>query len=1120
MKVFRKTALLISVIVLAVVLAVGAVAGAALLSEGNETLGEEYSAVQVTTDGKVNLKVYYSTLGSAQAFVATVTDPVSGEVETYNYTLEEIGEATAYGYCVKVPLAPSQMTHTVEVWATKGDEKSDFVYKTTVVDYANEALANPDHAQFHDAMRALLNWGAMAQVFFDTDGETGTLANEDVFARSTNPMSVVTAASTDVANTGSGDDIFTEANVSLEPGNITMKISFALSDADASAITAYYSRKNVTKQALDVVADGENYAVTIKNIAVNNWNEDYTVTVEYGEGTYSYTYSLMNYLTYQLENGGDAVKNVAKTMFQFYQQALAAKDEYEFTDCAHEEGIFWISNGDGTDSYKCPVCYAQYANVKVPEEVTKYCSAYDFAKGATEYYNKNTATFTLNDGDPYGTSDGNLLILWSRIQADYTGNTGTHLDKIFADVGNAEYLVVKARVAADTESNLSVTLSTAGKNGNPDGDDADTYPDTKGYKSVTLVSKGKGDGKWHTYVIDLKALLGDYWAKEEGAESYVVDTFYLACGGTFDVAYMAFVDGGDNECAAIDALVDEETIYKLTSASGGAYVELNTADHTCAGAHAWDGKETVEGHTYSYNCAQCGECLISRTLEDSVKLYFSPYKISKKGTGDPTNARDHYKLANKAFTIDNEAYFSFTGEDNYAQLIWNRTDHGSAQAYKMDIGLANYAVIKMRLSGTPAKNIKLYYGTAGDAGDVTYTTLPVAASTTGKWATYVIDLAKVFGEYHVLNAESNTYEIDNLYWDSGDLLKSTTKVDVAYIAFVEGDLAEVAKLVDTDTALLQTANKGAATVVSGETGECVIHTADLTSDAQTRVEGENTTYYYTCSTCGGECYAKTVPTTSAYLGPKYATQAATYSNTNNSGLAIADGNVVGRVTGKTTSDYQQVIWLRNENDMSTNQYTKPEENQTVNIGKAKYLILKVQVNGADLTHWDVTFSTTGYNRVLSEQTTPMVRNSSYYYVDAEGTEHALKKADVDKGTVSPEEGWTQKMVNVVSKDGMQSFKLPTAAVEQGEWVVFAIDLQTVLSKSFVADESGDYIIDSFYTTFKGLAAGATMDYAYFAYAEDWQGVDDIVDEATLIEVTDTKGSYNVVNVADHSTVAE
>ena len=79
-KLFKRSALLLAVVVLAAVLTVGAIAGTALLSdEGSTEYGEQYAGVQVGTSGKVSLKFYYSTYGTAEEFVAEVIDPETNE---------------------------------------------------------------------------------------------------------------------------------------------------------------------------------------------------------------------------------------------------------------------------------------------------------------------------------------------------------------------------------------------------------------------------------------------------------------------------------------------------------------------------------------------------------------------------------------------------------------------------------------------------------------------------------------------------------------------------------------------------------------------------------------------------------------------------------------------------------------------------------------------------------------------------------------------------------------------------------------------------------------------------------------------------------------------------------
>ena len=113
------------------------------------------------------------------------------------------------------------MTHTVKVWATAGDNKSSFEYVTRVVDYVNTVLADPDYAEYHDAMRALLNWGAMAQTKFND--ATTVPANTGLFERNTNSINGVNSIAYTEGSVTNGTTITGNTmNLSLEPGNIAI----------------------------------------------------------------------------------------------------------------------------------------------------------------------------------------------------------------------------------------------------------------------------------------------------------------------------------------------------------------------------------------------------------------------------------------------------------------------------------------------------------------------------------------------------------------------------------------------------------------------------------------------------------------------------------------------------------------------------------------------------------------------------------------------------------------------------------------------------------------------------------------------------------------------------------
>ena len=1092
MKVFKKTALLLTVIVLAVVLSIGVIAGVAQAAEGNATLGEVYSGVQVTTDGKVNLKVFYSELGSATGFNVEVVDPVTGKTDKAMNNV--VAEASGDKYVVKVPLTPSQMTHTVKVTAIAGDAASTAM-EFSVADYAQEVLATEAFAEYHDAMRMLLNWGAMAQNYFGD--ATSVLANTNAFAKGTNPVGVVNAAAIGAAQVGSGSENFKSATLVLGSGAISMTFYVEVADGVViEDIEAYYTREdNDTKNYLTAVHVGGNvYSFTIGNISVQNWDKEYTVSVDDFEDVYEYTYSPFNYFTYMLTDGNTLSdetaitaeqKNVVRSMYQFYQ---AATGNTGAETCAHgnRSTLYWIADGAESATVKCAMCHAELSHQAINNGVN------DYIPGSLLQFGSQTGSADVTVMSEDGVKFVRVDNFWGN--RDNWGDIGL-TNVLTSNTVTGQYMVIKYRVGA--EGNAATYIQ--------------GYANTNLGSEKNLIGEGEfaiahgAKNEWITAVIDLSTRVKDPSVAFVPAENGSYDVQYISFrlvpyaaqtvendsaagrylytytyteGGTakyeyfqntklteeqlaekvaehpdyelyrigkqnisedayVDVAYVAFADS----MADIKTLIDTETY--TVSVSKSANEIYNTADDSCAHPSC-DSKEYIEGNTYSYaKCAQCGECLISRTLEDSVKLYFSPYKISKTGTGDPTNARVHYNLANKAFTIDNEAYFSFTGNDNYAQFIWNRTGFSAEQAYTMDIGLANYAVIKMRLSGTPAKNIKLYYGTAGARTD---TTLPVAASTTGKWATYVIDLAKVFGEYHVLNAESNTYKIDNLYLDGG-LLESTTKVDVAYIAFVEGDLAEVAKLVDTDTALLQTANKGAATVVSGETGKCV-------GECVNTVQVIDGVYKTACSACGTVVrdHGVKADAVNGYWSAEYLYTCLTKTGTSESKWS------------SITGQYHQKEFLT-------------EDGETfIRIGDA-------ETNHADNGPW------VGWFIGSSDGKTGVPGAGRYMVMKVRQNDNSVNN--------------TSLSMYITSKEGFSTWatgSTPVSLPEDNQWHTIVVDLAARSADYKPTADTGVYDLATFHIRpFGGGSAldnttDEVMDLAYIAFFDDLADLKDIIKE--------------------------
>ena len=258
-------------------------------------------------------------------------------------------------------------------------------------------------------------------------------------------------------------------------------------------------------------------------------------------------------------------------------------------------------------SYVCTSCGKVHKTVAVPESVTRYYSANDIATTGKVYYTTTggTSAFAVEDGIMYTESKSMLQIIWQRNIADMDGkNSSSAAHQFTESVGNAKYLVVKARTSGE-KGYLWMALSTdvynaplkvatenmAGyyKGHTSERDEwvneetGDTvkgvlaggeYRSATGYKGVYVIPTGKGNGEWQTYVVDIAALYGDAYAKKDGSDEYIIDTFFMNFGGDVDVSYIAFVEGDMSDVAE---LVDEAQVAQITTVEGSfTMVDLPT----------------------------------------------------------------------------------------------------------------------------------------------------------------------------------------------------------------------------------------------------------------------------------------------------------------------------------------------------------------------------------------------------------------------------------------------------------------------------------------------------------------------------------------------------------------
>ncbi len=241
--------------------------------------GVKLKAINVCLDGKIAMAFYYELptqiIEDENAYIKFTV----GDTESNVYVkdvLETLDSSNRYKFVCKV--AAAQMTLKIKAVLVDGNGCSDKAREYSVKDYADYMLANGTTEQV-ELVKAMLNYGAFAQTFFDVDKEN--LANEGLFAE--NPVDSVeniTKSST-ISGEATGFSLISY-NLFLE-SETTMKIYFNAEDIEKLDI-------KVNGQVAEVEQDADRYAIIVRNISAALLDEDFIVSVvNTDDGT---TYSL------------------------------------------------------------------------------------------------------------------------------------------------------------------------------------------------------------------------------------------------------------------------------------------------------------------------------------------------------------------------------------------------------------------------------------------------------------------------------------------------------------------------------------------------------------------------------------------------------------------------------------------------------------------------------------------------------------------------------------------------------------------------------------------------------------------------------------------------------------
>ena len=229
--------------------------------------------------------------------------------ETATYSVSEL-KKTADGYFrLTANISAAQMNDFITVMVMNGREIGcNNTY--TAREYCDTILADSTYSRYHPLVKEMLNYGAMAQIYFDYDTEY--LANDGITGGAAKD---VPGATEDLTVSDQIRNLNFYGASLVYRDRIAVRYYFA---GDVSGCTFTANGNTYTP----VAEDGMHY-VEIADILPQNLDQQITLTVTDANGnTLTAAYSPMNYIVRMNEKGSDTLKALVKALYNYH---LAAK---------------------------------------------------------------------------------------------------------------------------------------------------------------------------------------------------------------------------------------------------------------------------------------------------------------------------------------------------------------------------------------------------------------------------------------------------------------------------------------------------------------------------------------------------------------------------------------------------------------------------------------------------------------------------------------------------------------------------------------------------------------------------------------------------------------------------
>ena len=415
----------------------------------------QVKSISVSTGGNVKINFIYAGFGAAEEIVAEIYAPgQTSPTETLAYDVSALSKNT-----VTVPLSPGQMNYTVKVYAKNGQAKGAST-SYSVVNYAQFILSSSAHAAYHNDMRALLNWGAMAQMYF-SDVDSSEI-NGGYYSRGTNPVNdaITFFEGEGAVNDGALIDIV-GWQLFLDPGQTTMRVYFDYAGEGTLSTFVQKEGKTPVKVQYEWDEQYELYCVNIDNVGAAVYNKNYTVTITDSNGdTASITKSVLEYLNRIAFSSEytDKQQNLARSMYQFYTHA-----ENTVVECDHTSGLYSAYAAGSNEEMICSTCMVPLKTF--PSEI--------------DYYSNISHTTTRDVASDTTQRAQNLYedgFVFARSTPVNGGLTETTLS-LGNNVKVGRYIFIKYRVSDKATGDMKITVQ-SGK------DTSNVYTNTIPLKSV------------------------------------------------------------------------------------------------------------------------------------------------------------------------------------------------------------------------------------------------------------------------------------------------------------------------------------------------------------------------------------------------------------------------------------------------------------------------------------------------------------------------------------------------------------------------------------------------------------------------------------------------------------